>query len=262
MDLAWLALFAALLAVAAAAARLFAQRRRLRRQLQVAAVELQHLQTSFARFAPSAVVETIAARGVPTEAARREVTVLFADLVAFTALSETLSPEVLVGVLNGYFDRVTQAIAAHRGHVSKFIGDGLMALFGALEPNPWQANDAVHAALAARNVLRTYNSELAARALPALHVGIGIHRGDAIAGLIGNQSLMEFTVIGSTVNLAARVEALTRTHHVDILITDAVRAVLDPRFQLEPRPAVAVRGLSEPVPTWTVLGFDASATPT
>ena len=154
MDLVSLALAAALLAAGLAVARLVGQRRRLRRQLEAAAGELLHLQTSFARFAPSAVVETIAARGGPTQAARREVTVLFADLVAFTALSETLSPEVLVGVLNDYFARMTQAIAAHRGHVSKFIGDGLMALFGAIEPNPWQANDAVHAALAARRRCR------------------------------------------------------------------------------------------------------------
>ncbi|MGH7788029.1 MAG: adenylate/guanylate cyclase domain-containing protein, partial [Candidatus Binatia bacterium] len=213
------------------------------------------LQTDFGRFAPTAVVDRIAARG-PVDAERREVTVLFADLVAFTALSETLSPEVLVGVLNGYFDRVTQAISAHRGHVSKFIGDGLMALFGALEPNPWQANDAVHAALAARQVLQSYNAELAARALPALQVGIGIHRGDAIAGLVGNQSLMEFTVIGPTVNLASRVEALTRTYQVDILITEAVRAALDPRFQVEARPPANLRGVAEPVRTWAVLGFD------
>jgi adenylate cyclase len=131
-----------------------------------------------------------------------------------------------------------------------------MGALDAIEWQAWQTNDAVHAALAARQVLQSYNVELAARALPALHVGIGIHRGEAIAGLIGNQSLMEFTVIGPTVNLASRVEALTRTHQVDILITDAVRTALDPRFQVEARPPANVRGVAEPVRTWAVLGFD------
>ena len=242
-------------AAAVVAVRLRAERRRLRERLEAASGALQHLQTSFARFAPSAVVEGILARGRPTDAEKKEVTVLFADLVGFTALSERLSPEILVAVLNDYFVRMTRVIGEHRGHVSKFIGDGLMALFGALEPNPWQANDAVHAALAMQRALAAYNEELATRALPALRAGVGIHRGTAIAGIIGSHQLMEFTVIGQTVNLAARVERLTRVHGVDILISPAVRAVLDPRFVLAELPPRDVRGVSDPVTTYAVKGF-------
>ena len=175
-------------ASAVAVARLRAQRRRLRLQLEGATAELQRLQLSFARFAPTAVVDGIAARGRSTEAQRKDVTVLFGDLVGFTSLSEQLAPEVLVAVLNEYFLRMSGAIIEHRGHVSKFIGDGLMALFGALEPNPWQANDAVHAALAMQHALIAYNEELSARDLPALRLGVGIHRGPAIAGVIGSNS--------------------------------------------------------------------------
>lgn len=231
-----------------------AERRRLRRRLEAAAAQLQHLQTSFARFAPSAVVEGIVARGRPGDAEKKEVTILFADLVAFTALSEVLSPEVLVRVLNEYFVRMSRVIGEHRGHVSKFIGDGLMALFGALEPNPWQANDAVHAALAMHGALRAYNEELEAKGLPALRLGVGIHRGSAIAGVIGSHELLEFTVIGRTVNLAARVEHLTRVHQAEILVTAAVRAALDPRFVLEELPAQRVRGVAEPVVAYAVRG--------
>lgn len=253
----WGLLLAAGLLVAAAgyAQRLRAERRRLRTRLDIAAGELQRLQTSFARFAPWTVVDGIAARGRPTEAERKEVTVLFADLVAFTALSEALSPEVLVSVLNEYCMRMSRVVSEHRGHVSKFIGDGLMALFGAHEPNPWQTNDAVRAALAMQDALALYNTELAARGIPPLRVGIGIHSGAAIAGVIGSHELMEFTVIGRTVNLAARVERLTRVHNVGVLITAPVHARLDPRFVLEPMPAREVRGVSDPVLTYAVIGF-------
>jgi class 3 adenylate cyclase len=235
--------------------RLYADRRRLRRRLETASTELQRLQTSFAGFAPSAVVEGIVARGKPTEAEKKQVTVLFADLVSFTALSEGLAPEVLVAVLNEYFVRMSRVIGEHRGHVAKFIGDGLMALFGAHEPNPWQANDAVHAALAMQRAVVDFNHDLTARGLPALQVGIGIHRGPAVAGVIGSYALMEFTVIGHTVNLASRVERLTRVHAVDVLITDAVREQLDPRFVLDPQPPSPVHGLSDPVTTYAVRDF-------
>lgn len=243
------------IALVAAIRRLQAERRRLRQRLEVATTELQRLQTSFARFAPSAVVDGIVARGQAREAERRQVTVLFADLVSFTALSEVLSPEVLVSVLNEYFVRMSRVIGEHRGHVSKFIGDGLMALFGALEPNPWQGNDAVYAALAMQRALAAYNDELVARQLPTLRVGIGIHGGSAIAGVVGSHELLEFTVIGRTVNLAARVEGLTRVHAADILITADVRAGLDPRFLLEELPPSRVRGVSEPVATYAVRGM-------
>jgi len=142
-----------------------AMARRLRRRLDAATMELQHLQTSFARFAPQQVVDRIAGGG-SIAAEKREVTVLFADLVGFTRFSEKLEPDVLLAVLNGYFARMSAVIGEHRGYVAKFIGDGLMALFGALEPNPWQANDAVHAALGMLNGLQEYNRELATKGGP------------------------------------------------------------------------------------------------
>jgi adenylate cyclase len=233
-----------------------AEVRQLYTRLEAAAGELQRLQISFARFAPEQVVERIVASGVPTAAEKREVTILFADLVGFTRLGERLPPDVLVKILNHYFARMSRVITEHRGHVSKFIGDGLLALFGALEANPWQANDAVHAALAMRAELERYNRTLVAEQLPQLAFGVGVHRGLAVAGIVGSHELMEFTVIGNTVNVASRVEGLTRDHGVDILVTDAVRQTLDPRFILQELPAVSIRGISEPMVTFAVKGFD------
>jgi class 3 adenylate cyclase len=233
---------------------------RLRRRLEGASRELGYLQQAFARFAPRAVVERIASRDQAEEGAKREVTVLFADLVGFTTLSERLEPDVLVRLLNGYFERMSRVIADHSGHVAKFAGDGIMALFGALEPNPWQASDAVRAALAMRAALADYNRELGSRGLEPLRLGIGIHCGPAIAGVVGSTELREFTVIGCTVNLAARIERLTRTHAAAILVTDAVRAALDPRFVLTPYPAVSVPGVADPVSTFAVESFAPSPT--
>lgn len=246
---------AGLVAACAAIAWLGRERRRLRRRLEAAAGELQRMQSAFGQFAPGAVVDRIVARGEASAAERREVTVLFADLFGFTALGETLPPEALVALLNDYFGRMSRVIEQHRGEVSKFIGDGLMAVFGAHAPNPWQVDDAVHAALAMQAALAEHN----AAGGPALRVGIGIHRGPAVAGVLGSRALMEFTVIGGTVNLAARVESLTRAHDAGILVTDAVRARLDPRFRLQAMPPTPVRGVAEPVATWAVLGWKEDA---
>lgn len=245
------------LLVAAAVVILGRQRkglRRLRRRLDAATEELQRLQKSFALFAPQEVVERIAGGG-SIKAEKRDVTVLFADVVGFTKLGESLEPDVLLSILNGYFARMSAVIGEHRGHVAKFIGDGLMALFGALEPNPWQANDAVHAALGMRSALRRYNDELARNGLPPLRVGIGIHRGPAVAGIVGSHRLVEFTVVGSPVNLASRVERLTRAYGVDVLVTAEVCRHLDQRFVLRSLGPASARGFTERVEVFTVEGF-------
>ncbi|MGE0434279.1 MAG: adenylate/guanylate cyclase domain-containing protein [Planctomycetota bacterium] len=239
-----------------------AMRRRLMRvdrALDRMTMQLEHLQGAFHRFVPQDVVEDIIHRGVATRGERREVTVLFADLVGFTALSERVEPETVVRVLNGYFQTVTRAIASHNGFVSKFMGDGLMAIFGAPEPNPWQAMDGVHAALAMRDALRRYNLELSAAGHPELAISVGLHRGEVIAGVIGSAELVEYTVIGDTVNTAARIESLTRRHACDILISESVREKLDARFRVEERPPTEVKGKQEAVATWAVVAFTAPA---
>ena len=233
----------------------------LEERLAAAAGDLESLQQAFARFAPAEVVEDIIAQGVSTRSEKKEVTVLFADLKGFTTLAEHLDPDVLVRVLNGYFERMSRTITDHRGHVAKFIGDGILALFGALEANPWQTNDAAHAALAMRAALADYNATLAADGLPALAMGVGIHRGTVVAGVIGSAELIEYGVIGSAVNLAARVQELTRAHAVDVLVTAAVRDALDPRFTLHAMPPLEVKGLPAPVATFAVDGFDGEARP-
>ena len=211
------------------------------------------MQQSCARLAPAGLVQRLASERDEDLAEHKQVTALFADLVGYTALSEKLEAPQLARVLNGYFERAADTITAHRGHVSTFLGDGILAYFGALEPNPWQCNDAVRAAVALREALRSYSEELQREGLPAVSVGIGIHRGIGLTGLIGSRDRREYTVVGRTVNLAARVQGLTRLLGSDILITAEVKAELDPSIPLQAMPAQAVKGITEPVVTYAVL---------
>lgn len=252
----------AALLVAAAAAGAWAMRARrratvLERQLVAVTGELEGLQHAFARFAPAQMIEDILAQGVSTRPQVKDVTILFADLKGFTTIAERLDPEQLTALLNGYFAAVGEAIAAHRGHLAKFIGDGLLAFFGGLEPNPWQTNDALHAALAMRAAIAAYNARSRADGLPAVSAGIGVHRGPVVAGVFGTSALMEYGVLGRTVNVASRVEDLTRHHDVDILVSDAVRGSCDPRFRLRAMAPADVKGLAAPLATWALDGFDA-----
>jgi class 3 adenylate cyclase len=198
MQIATPIVWSAALAFAALAFWLWRSRREIseqRKRLEVSAHDLERLQHSFSRFAPEEVVERIVASGVSTQGERKEVTALFADLVGYTALGESLDPRDLVRILNGYFERMSRAITEHRGHVSTFVGDGILALFGALRPNPWQGNDAVHAALAMRRELAEYNRELEADGLPRLSIGVGLHRGTGVTGLVGSRDLMQYTFV-------------------------------------------------------------------
>jgi class 3 adenylate cyclase len=242
------------LALALAWRREATARRRLSGALDNAASQLEHLQRAFHRFAPPDVVESIIQRGVHTSGERRQVTVLFADLVGFTALSEHTPPETVVRLLNGYFQAMANAIAEHNGYVSKFMGDGLLALFGAPEPDPWHALDAVEAALAMRAAMERYNAALATEGFPTLRLSVGVHSGPVVAGILGSADLVEYTVIGDVVNTAARIEALTRRLDADVLISGEVRAALDDRFALREMSPAEVKGKSEPIVTYAVDG--------
>ena len=228
----------------------------LRDRVELSAGDLERLQTSFSRFAPEEIVERIIAGGVSTQGERKEVTALFADLVGYTALSESIEPAAQVRILNGYFERMSRAITEHRGHVSTFIGDGILALFGPLRPNPWQGNDAVHAALAMRCELAEYNRDLEKEGLPTLSIGVGLHRGMGVTGLVGSRDLMQFAFVGRIVNLASRVQDLTRQYGVDILLTRAVQQTLDSRFKLRELPPTQVRGVADPVAIFAAAEFD------
>jgi adenylate cyclase len=247
-------LSAGVLVLAFALAATRRERRRSRRQLDALRRDLERLQHAFARFTPSGLVEKIIDRGTDIAAEKRLVTVLFADIKGFTRLTEQLEPQTLLGVLEGYFTVMSEAITARHGHVARYVGDGLMALFGALETDPWQVKDAVEAALAMREGLARYNRELAERGLPALAIGIGVNHGVAVAGVVGAAELLQYDVHGDVVNVASRVEGLTRTFDTDLLVTEAVERELHDGFITRRMPPAPVKGKSDPIITFTVEG--------
>lgn len=219
--------------------------------------KLEQLQRHFEHFVPADVVERLTESRDVYATQRRGVTMLFADLRGFTQLCEKLDAAITVKILNDYFHHMHQAITRHHGHLSELIGDGLLALFGALEPNPWQARDAVMAAMEMRAALAQYNTQLRAEGLPELRFGIGIHSGDVVAGVMGAGALSKFGVTGDPINVASRVEGLTASFQVDVLITEEIRSALDHRFRLRAMPAAAVKGKSEPIQTYFVERVDA-----
>jgi len=180
--------------------------------------------TAAARFVPS---EFLDALGITTiqevnlgDAVRIRMTVLFADIRRFTSLSEKLSVDDTFGFLNDYLNAVTPAIRQHNGFIDKYIGDAIMALY------PGDPNDAVRSALAIQEALTEYNEHRSVNGEAPVHVGIGIHTGDVMLGTVGAQDRLDTTVIGDTVNIAARLEELTKRSDTSIIISEEVRQAL------------------------------------
>jgi len=232
------------------------ERDTLRRRVERSARELERLQRSFSRFAPAEMVERLIEAGSLGSGERREVTVMFADIRDFTRISEKQDPVVVIEVLNGYFSEMSRIIRAHHGHVTRIMGDGIMSVFGALEQNPWHALDAVEAAVDMKQALNHYNEALRTCRFPELRFGIGIHCGTVVAGVVGSEELLEFTVMGDVVNVASRIEGLTRQFDSDILITNEVRDRIGDRFRLMEMHPAHLKGKSNSVTTWALLCSD------
>jgi adenylate cyclase len=186
---------------------------------------------------------------------RREMTVLFSDIRGFTTVTEQGQPEEIVRMLNEYFTRMVDLVFQHHGTVDKFVGDMVMALFGAPLDDPRHADHAVEAALDMITALQALNQRWAGEGRFAeLDIGIGINSGPMIAGNIGSEAIMSYTVIGDAVNLGARLESLNKHYGTRIIISDTTRARLTGRYQFRPLGDVVVKGKSTPVAIFEVVG--------
>lgn len=180
---------------------------------------------------------------------RQKVTVLFADIWGFTSMSERLSPEMVVEMLNRFFTAMVDIVFEHEGTLDKFIGDNIMAVFGTPLEIDQPAVKAARCALAMQQRLRQMQQE----ACQIGRIGIGINTGEVIAGNIGSHRHMDFTVIGDAVNIAARLESLTRELDADILIGPETQAEIAPYFSLEACQTITLKGRSEPLPVYRLL---------
>jgi adenylate cyclase len=188
--------------------------------------------------------------------ARKPVTVLFSDIVGFTAMSEKADPVTLVNQLNEYLGRMVSAVFKHDGTLDKFIGDAVMAVWGNVRTRG-VAEDAKLAACAAlemRREVRALNQKWQAQGLVPLAMGIGINQGEALIGNIGSQERMDPTVIGDAVNLASRLEGLTRTYGVDVLLGPAACELIRDQFVLRSVARVQVKGKVEPADICALVG--------
>lgn len=186
----------------------------------------------------------------------RDVTILFADLRGFTTMSEKFSPRDLLTLLNRYLDRMSAEVERQGGVIDKFVGDAIMALFGAPVSQPDAATRAIAAALAMEEALATLNLELAAEGRPPLAIGIGINTARVIAGNIGSHRRLNYSVIGDGVNVAARLEGKTRTpeYRANIITSATTLAAVGDRtrFTVRPLGLVHVKGRVEPVEIFAV----------
>jgi class 3 adenylate cyclase len=185
---------------------------------------------------------------------RRDMTVLFSDIRNFTGLSERMTPDENFAFINSYLERMGPVIRAHNGFIDKYIGDAIMALFET-------ADDAVRAGLAMHDALEGFNKERSATNLPPIGIGIGLNSGSLMLGTIGERDRMDGTVISDAVNLAARIESLTKTYHVGVLITQNTYNQLSaPRaFSIRPIDIVVVKGKTEAIAIYEVYDRDPPA---
>lgn len=203
--------------------------------------EREQLREAFGTYLDKEVAEYILSEGFDEEGVEIEVTVLFCDVREFTEFASGATPAEVVAALNRLFELIVPIIAGHGGHIDKFEGDGLLAVFGAPEPFADHADRAVRAAC---ELGVAVNDE---RRAGELRVGVGVNTGRVIAGAIGGAGRLNFSVIGGAVNVASRVEALTRETDDNILITGETWKRLSHHFEVESRGRADLRGVSEPV---------------
>jgi adenylate cyclase len=217
--------------------------------------ERDNLRTTFGKYMTAQVMEHLLAGKVSLGGESLKVTILFTDIRSFTTLSEKMDPQQLVGLLNEYFTEMVGIVMHEDGVVDKYIGDAIMAVFGAPVPKPQDAVNAVRAAVRMRRALFDLNQKLAERGRPGLRTGIGIHTGEVVAGNIGSEKRMEYTVIGDAVNLASRLESNTKDLGVNILISEDTYELTKHVIEVRPMREITVKGRAAPVMTYEVLGL-------
>ncbi|HSN30175.1 MAG TPA: adenylate/guanylate cyclase domain-containing protein [Kofleriaceae bacterium] len=220
--------------------------------------ERDKLRTTMGKYMTEEILEHVLAGQVELGGKTIELTILFCDLRDFTTLSEKRTAQQIVEILNEYFTVMVDIIMEEGGVVDKYIGDNIMAVFGAPVSRHDDAVRAVRAAVRMREALAKLNGKFKARGLPALRFGIGLHTGEVVAGNIGSAKRMEYTVIGDAVNLASRLESKTKEIGTDILISEATHAVAT-GIETEAAGEVHVKGREQPVAIYKVRGLTPSA---
>jgi adenylate cyclase len=214
----------------------------------------RQIQSLFSRFVSPDVVKELIKD--PSKARlgghRREMSVLFSDIRGFTTLSEAGKPEAIIDQLNEYFSHMVELLFRHKGTLDKFVGDMIMALFNAPTDDPDHADHAVQMGLAMLRELEKLNQKWKSEGKPGFDIGVGINTGDMIAGMVGSEDTLSYTVIGDNVNLGSRLESLNKEYKSHIIISEATYRKLKGSYNVSPLGAVKVKGKTHEVAIYEV----------
>lgn len=212
--------------------------------------------SSFARFVPKELVRRVVDNSISTElgGVRAEITLVFTDVRDFTTIAESAEPDILMRQASRYFSALTEAFLAEGGTIDKFIGDAVMVFWNAPNPQPDHVERACRAALAARLACRNLNSQFEAEGLKPFFTRFGIHVGDAVVGNLGSNERMNYTALGNTVNLAARLEGLNKQYGTEILVSEAVYLRAQHCFDFKAIGAVIAKGMTKETRVFELVG--------
>ncbi len=217
--------------------------------------ERDRVKETFNKFHNKEIAEKLLSGEVKLGGERKEATVFFSDVRGFTALSESMEPEQVVEMLNEYMTRMVSIIRSYGGVVDKYVGDAIMALWGVPITGPNDSQKAVRACLAMREDLAKLNDIRIARGQPVLKIGMGLNCGPLIAGNIGSNEKMEYTVIGDAVNLASRIESMTKEYGTDLLVSTSIHNQVRSYFMFETAGSTRVKGKTDAIEVFKVQGY-------
>lgn len=216
----------------------------------------------FSKYVSVDLVERLESAGhaAQTRGELKKLTVLFTDIRGFTAMSEGMEPQKLIAMMNRYFEAMVDAINRYDGYVNKFIGDSIMAFWGAPEAKSIDSLQAVRAAILMQRHLHFLNQSRAKEGLAPIYMGVGIHTGNAVVGNVGSAERKEYSALGDTVNTASRIEALTKLElpiweqHHRIFLSEAVYSEVKDQVKVEPLPPQTVKGKAQALNIFSVKG--------
>lgn len=211
------------------------------------------IKDTFGRYVSKQVAEAILNGRLELGGERKRATVLISDIRNFTAISEKFPPEEVVDFLNEYFSEMVSVVIKYEGTLDKFIGDALLAVFGAPIAHADDAKRAVFAALEMQEKLKEFNKKRVKKGQNEIRIGVAVHTGNLVAGNIGSEVRMEYTVIGDTVNLTSRLEPLNKQFGTQILISESTYSEVKDDIEVREIPAVELRGKEEKVKVYDVL---------
>lgn len=218
--------------------------------------ERDKIKTAFGKFHSKEVAQKLLSGEIKLGGERKQATVFFSDIRGFTAMSESMSPDQVVAMLNEYMTEMVRIIFHWEGVVDKYIGDAIMAVWGVPEVNPNDAYNSVRASLEMREFMLKFNEEKKTLGQPQLGIGIGLHSGEVLAGNIGSEERLEYTIIGDTVNQASRIEGANKATGSDILISAETYALIkDHGIVAGPSVAIKAKGKSNDVYVHQVIGY-------